>query len=123
MTNWWQSIRDRTPQIKGKTDDWGRDVILIAVVLFVGISAFGLGRLSATEDSRPAVRMVAQPTLDETPMLLGGKLVASRKGSKYHYPWCSGARTMSETNKVWFGSEEAAKKAGYTPAGNCKGLK
>ena len=53
----------------------------------------------------------------------GGQLVASKTGAKYHFPWCSGAQRISETNKVWFDSVEEARKAGYTPASNCKGLK
>lgn len=57
------------------------------------------------------------------PVAPGGALVASKGGTKYHFPWCSGAQRISEANKIWFGSVEEARKAGYTPAGNCKGLK
>lgn len=53
----------------------------------------------------------------------GGQLVASKGRTKYHFPWCSGAQRISEANKVWFNSVEEARKAGYTPARNCKGLK
>lgn len=53
----------------------------------------------------------------------GGQVVASKSGTKYHFPWCSGAKTISEKNKIWFDSPEAARVAGYTPAANCKGLK
>jgi len=53
----------------------------------------------------------------------GGKVVASKSGTKYHYPWCAGASKISDKNKVWFTNEDEAKKAGYTPANNCKGLK
>ena len=52
-----------------------------------------------------------------------GKIVASRKGKKYHFSWCPGARTISEKNKRWFESEEQARRAGLTPASNCPGLK
>ncbi|MCA9052050.1 MAG: hypothetical protein KDA89_25100, partial [Planctomycetaceae bacterium] len=68
-------------------------------------------------------QMVQHEMIDATPMHIGGKYVASRNGSKYHFPWCAGAQAMSETNKIWFDSVEEARKAGYTPAGNCKGLK
>lgn len=53
----------------------------------------------------------------------GGQFVASKSGAKYHFPWCSGAQRISEANKIWFTSVEEARKAGYTPASNCKGLK
>lgn len=51
-----------------------------------------------------------------------GSYVGSRKGTKYHLPWCPGARTISEENKVWFESKADAESKGYTPAANCKGL-
>lgn len=51
-----------------------------------------------------------------------GKYVASKKGSKYHLPTCSGAKSMSPENKIWFATKEEAEAAGFTPAANCKGL-
>lgn len=52
-----------------------------------------------------------------------GLLVASKNGTKYHFPWCAGASQIAEKNKIWFNSYEEAQKAGYSPATNCKGLK
>jgi hypothetical protein len=52
----------------------------------------------------------------------GGQVVASKNGTKYHYPWCAGAKQIAEKNKISFPSIEAARAAGYTPAANCKGL-
>lgn len=123
MANWWQSIRERTPQIKGDMHSGGKDMLVVLAIFLVGISAFGLGRLSNLEEQRPAVTLTNQAKIDEAPMRLGGKIVASRRGSKYHYPWCSGAQAMKESNKIWFDSIEDARGAGYTPAKNCKGLK
>lgn len=48
--------------------------------------------------------------------------VASKNGKNYHFPWCSGARSIKEENKIWFNSKEKAERAGYKPAGNCSGL-
>lgn len=48
--------------------------------------------------------------------------VASKSGTKYHLPWCSGAKRIKEENKIWFATKEAAEAAGYTPAANCKGI-
>lgn len=53
---------------------------------------------------------------------MNGSVVASKKGTKYHLPSCPGAKTIAGGNKIIFPSAEAAKKAGYTPAKNCKGL-
>ncbi|MDB9944483.1 hypothetical protein OAD26_00590, partial [bacterium] len=49
-------------------------------------------------------------------------VVGSINGTKYHLPWCPGAQQMKEENKIVFETQEQAREAGYTPAGNCKGL-
>ncbi len=123
MRNWWKSIRERGTQIKGNTPKMGQDVFIVLILILVGLGAFGLGRLSMMEEKRPAIRMFEQAMNEVDPISMGGLVVASRKGSKYHFPWCSGATRMSEVNKVWFKSIDGARKAGYEPAGNCKGLK
>jgi hypothetical protein len=50
-------------------------------------------------------------------------VVASKNGTKYHYPWCTGAKQISEKNLIKFSSIAEARAKGYTPASNCKGLK
>ncbi|MBF05342.1 hypothetical protein CL644_01395 [bacterium] len=122
MTNWWQSILERTLQIKGQIDNVPQDILVVGIVFLVGMSAFGLGRLSNYENVQPAVRLFEAEIYKSEPMMLGGLYVASKKGSKYHFPWCSGARSMNEVNKIWFSSSEEAQAAGYAPAENCKGL-
>ena len=72
-------------------------------------------------DDSPAVS--ASGSLPAEALAKAGQLVASKGGTKYHFPWCSGAQRISEANKIWFNSVEEARKAGYTPASNCKGLK
>ncbi|MBI2610434.1 hypothetical protein HYW60_00645 [Candidatus Kaiserbacteria bacterium] len=115
-----QEVRLRIKNFVGDAiSDWG----LIAIVLLLGLASFGLGRLSAIEEARPAVSIGEASYLSEPrAMTVGGMVVASRKGSAYHYPWCSGAQTMAEQNKIWFSSEEKARAAGYSPAKNCRGL-
>lgn len=46
-------------------------------------------------------------------------IVASSRGSKYYYTYCSGAKTLSEQNKVYFSSEEEAEANGYTLSTSC----
>lgn len=83
----------------------------------VAFASFGLGRTSVSNVSVAEIRIEAVvDDIDES-------VVASRSGSKYHYPWCSGAARIKESNKISFESPEAARKAGYEPAKNCKGLK
>lgn len=107
-----------------------RDVFFSAVIVLVGFASFGLGRLSLLESKREPVRIenalvasIGGVKEKEEKITLGGQIVASKSGSKYHYPWCAGASQISEKNKLWFASSEEARKAGYAPASNCKGLK
>ncbi len=51
-----------------------------------------------------------------------GKYVASKSGTKYYLPTCSGVKRIKEENKVWFASVEDAQAAGLSPAANCPGL-
>lgn len=113
------------------------DVYIVAIIILIGLSGFGLGRLSALEEDRPSVYIEGGKSVQasvegvvgealssqEDSESGAGLLVASKNGSKYHFPWCSGAQRMKEENKIWFDSAEEARKAGYSPAANCKGLK
>lgn len=119
-----KSIQESWLRIKNLAADavgeWG----LIAIVLLLGLASFGLGRLSALEEAKPVVSVrEASPEQEPRGIYIGGFLVASRKGSAYHYPWCPGAQTMAAQNRIWFSSEKDARAAGYSPAKNCKGLK
>jgi hypothetical protein len=110
-------------------------LVLIAVI------AFCLGRVSGLQDKKEPVRITTSPpnpspklgeesseqtTLGEVKgatTAASGSVVASKNGTKYHYPWCAGAKQISAANLVTFNSTESARAAGYTPASNCKGLK
>jgi len=104
-----------------------KDLILTAVIILVALISFGLGRLSKIGESRVpiTIEQVQQgESLDSIQGLpLEKTFVASKNGTKYHYPWCSGAQSIKEENKIWFSTAEEAQKAGYSPASNCKGLK
>src|SRR3989344_2369822 len=129
------------------------------IVILVGLSSFGLGRLSAVEEDRQPIIIenraetaesnsaktqgasVTSAVKDQTlipperadssvrvgvknaSLAPGGKLVASKNGTKYYFPWCGGASNIAEKNKIWFSSEVEARAKGYQPAANCKGLK
>jgi hypothetical protein len=122
---------------KQKLDDLSQsELYTIALIILIGFAGFGLGRLSLIEDSREPVKIEYPEYLSasvlnagkavsgaDIPSIAKGLLIASKNGSKYHFPWCSGGKRISEKNKIWFDSVDEARKAGYTPAGNCKGLK
>jgi len=125
------------------------DAFTAAIIILVSLVSFGLGRLSKIKENKTSITInnTENANLGASVGLLNyqiapkngekgttvnnainnqqspqGAVVGSKNGSKYHFPWCSGAQRISEANKVWFESIESAKKAGYTPAGNCKGL-
>lgn len=138
------NLSEKLNRVKDKIKPFEEDIILTAVVVFVALIAFGLGRLSAVLERKTPIKIenisanlgeVEPPQGGSTSMAststtdlpagkqgVDGLLVASKTGTKYHFPWCSGALRIKEENKVWFKSREEAEKAGYTPAGNCKGL-
>lgn len=116
ITDWWLKIK---AAIASAVGEWG----LIALVFLLAFASFGLGRLSVLEGSKPPISVNTAPTATEPRrMAVGGLVVASRNGSVYYYPWCGGVSTISPVNRVWFNTEAAARKAGYAPAKNCKGL-
>lgn len=112
------------------------DLYIVAIIVFIAFAGFGLGRLSVVEENRMPVKIEYPKNLSASVLnsqdtannasnstaITGGLLVASKNGSKYHFPWCSGAKRIKDSNKIWFDSAEDAKKAGYSPAANCKGL-
>lgn len=115
------------PEIWAKVK-WGTELVvaewgLILVVFLVAFSAFGLGRISATEAAKPAISVDFQPMEAEPQgMAIGGLIVASKSGTAYHFPWCGGAEQIKPANRIWFSSEAAAQEAGYRPSKSCKGL-
>ena len=124
-----ESIRRFGGKIKALRQ-YEREVFILALLLIFGTLAFGLGRLSKIEREKTPVKIEIPNSPDSLKGAVGenvsfqyaGLLVASRNGSKYHFPWCPGALQISESNKIWFQSHEEAEKAGYKKATNCKGL-
>ena len=99
--------------------EWG----IVIIVFLVALCSFALGRLSALEGAKPPVAMLqAAEAGVARSMPEGGYYLAAKTGSAYYYPWCGGAARISPENLVVFKTSEDAKKAGYAPAKNCKGL-
>lgn len=115
---------------------------MAALLISVAAASFGLGRLSVLpqneqEETRglalvqkPSIRTSttieapasveeANPTSAETS---SSGYVASKNGTKYHLPWCSGAKRITEENKVFFDTKEEAEAQGYSAAANCPGI-
>ncbi len=114
-----------------------RDFLGVLIIILVAVVSFGLGKLSEQERERGGERTpvriegaAAAISALDTSETEGtaptpypeGKFVASRNSDVFHFPWCPGAARISEANKVWYPSREAAEAAGLRPAANCKGL-
>ena len=132
----------RVPEFLSFRKEPGRTVLLSLVIILVGLSSFALGRLSALESrnsSQSGIRLVGEGDAgaigasgaagegmtsgaSAAGAAVAGGVVASKSGTKYHFPWCAGAQSIKESNKVWFASTAQARAAGYEPASNCKGL-
>lgn len=127
----------------GKLKGWGRvvarrDIFLFLLVVLVGLGSFGLGRLSALEEHRPSVRIIAPDGSDvaaSSAAAVGavssvgasvsvgqgsGQFVASKNGTKYYPVGCASANRIKNENKVWFATQGDAESAGFTSAANCK---
>lgn len=126
-----QIISDLREKIKNNSKEGrGEQIAIIALIFLTGFSGFALGRLSRLESEKTPIKI--EKSKASASAILSGKnmeraisggVVASKYGSVYHFPWCSGAERMKTENKIWFESIEKAKEAGLRAAKNCKGLK
>jgi hypothetical protein len=127
------------------------DLYIILIIILVGLASFGLGKISGYEKDKTPISIlktkeymlstvlegtsdIDDTKIDDTPIATKntnsnsstqakGLVVASKSGTKYYYPWCSGVSRIREENKVWFNTIEEARATGLTPASNCTGLK
>lgn len=113
-------------RIKGWAQD--PDILIILIITLTASASFALGRLSVAPEEPPveittaSVFQTQEREGDRSAENTQGLYVASKNSDKYHLPWCSGAQRITEENKVWFDSKQEAEAAGYSPAGNCKGI-
>jgi hypothetical protein len=118
------------------------DLYIVLLIILVGTASYGLGKISSYEKNKTPIAVLKTKdamyatVLDSNPnnanlkiintsvnTSSAGLVVASKSGTKYYYPWCTGVSRINEENKVWFNTIEEAKSAGLTPASNCTGLK
>lgn len=127
-------VGDRITEIAGKHKAAFEAWILPLCLILVGLTAFGLGRLSVTEEGAPrliirlpdgtvqsaaAYAAQAHEAPQQKEAVSAGGYVASKNGSKYYPPGCGGASRIKEENRVYFASPAQAEAAGYSLAANC----
>lgn len=127
-------IAEILQRYKGPAEGW----LLPACIVLLGLTAFGLGRLSVIGEQGPRLLIklpdgtvqtavayqAAAPAAETQDAAAAGQgaYVASKSGTKYYLPSCSGVSRIKEENKVWFASVTEAQAAGYTAAANCPGI-
>ncbi|MDD2934935.1 MAG: hypothetical protein PHX25_00475 [Candidatus Pacebacteria bacterium] len=117
-----ESIRHLVNKIKLIMDFVNKDdVFVVLIIIFATSASFGLGRISSFEENDIPLQIASANLIPKNNEIIGN-YVASKNGTKYHLPWCSGAQTINDANKIWFETREEAESRGYTPAKNCKGL-
>ena len=122
-------------------------IFYIIAALIVAVGGFGVGRLTKISDNREPIQIqagtalrsaeavasvgnsVPEPTVigdtkqEITPTTVGsqsGQFVASKNGKKYFPTDCASAKSIKAGNKVFFKTQDEAKKAGYEPSSMCK---
>ncbi len=109
------------------------EALTALIIILVATGSFGLGRLSVQTKEKESFQINRPVSQKEAASAASAavvnsnapsseKVVASKNGTKYHFPWCSGAKNISEANKIFFDTKEQAEQAGYSKASNCKGL-
>lgn len=119
------SIEENLKKIKQIFVTYERELCVAIFVIFIPLFILGIARMSLIEAQKSPVRVFMGQTTNNVGIIgpqEAGLLVGSKNSTKYHYPWCSGAQRIKDSNKVWFSSEKEARDRGYTPAGNCPGL-
>ena len=85
------------------------------VVMLITLSTFsltGLFILSALENDKE-VKIIKYAPISEV------KVLASKQGKKYYYPWCGGVSKIKDKNLVSFKTYKEAEGSGLTLARNC----
>lgn len=79
-----------------------------------------VGELSETKNSEVAVvSSIPDFNMPTNTSLEKESVVASVRGSKYYFTWCSGASSLQEETKVVFASAKEAEQKGYSISKTC----
>ena len=99
--------------------------------MVIGLILFALIKLLIIEESHIPIKIYSPSSprsllgelLGELGEGLTASVIGSKTGMKYYFPWCGELKRIKPENKIVFSSTEEALALGYSPAGNCKGLK
>lgn len=127
------------PKLK-EIADWfinnEKDILSVTGIVLIALISFGAGRLSVPVIVKQPVVVqnndffasapsssanLSQIIVNKRTTTINGqegKLVASKNGKYYHWPWSSWAKNIKLENRVWFSSEAEAQVAGFKRASN-----
>ena len=122
------SIPNIFDKIKVKASIDRMTIVYLCIIVGVGLSSFGLGRLSVVPDqanndpititNEPKSALEGGNTTKEVNMA-DRRYVASKNGKMYYSPNCSGAKRIKIENQIWFSTKEDAEKSGFTLSSTC----
>jgi len=102
-----------------------QDIFYAIIISLVLIIIFSLGYFIANLNKLQKPPVVIEKNNNnvveytQNSEILQEGVVASINSDKYHYLHCSGAKRISEKNKIYFDSPQDAQNAGFVLAGNC----
>jgi hypothetical protein len=129
------SIPNLIYKIKSKTNIDKITFVYLFVIVGVGISSFGLGRISiqdnfnvknniSTVSSQDISVIIQDKNNVNSPIIqtqqVEKRYVASKNGKMYYSIGCSGANRIKSENEVWFSTKIDAEKSGYALSSTCK---
>jgi hypothetical protein len=129
------SIHNLFDKIKSKFGIDNTTILYLCIIVGVGVSSFGLGRLSVNNRvvgtdntsqlrSNQSLLENSKNDLVEISIQSEGqrekRYVASKNGKMYYSLGCSGAKRIKPENEVWFSTSEEAEKSGYQLSLMCK---
>lgn len=128
-------------KIKGFiTSDKGKDILIVIIVILVGLSSFGLGRLSVaskstgvkieyksgeenpqTSQSKETVNLEQANAISAVSSTnTSGSYFTSNRGKKYYGIGCDAGKSIKKENRVYFNSKAEAEQAGYELSSSCR---
>lgn len=129
------SIPNLIHKIKSKIGIDKSTILFLFIIVGVGISSFGLGRLSVPNNVNAKNDIVIADSGNllenrnvkdneilaiETIQSGEKRYVASKNGKMYYSLGCGGANRIKKENEVWFSTKEDAEKSGFTMSSTCK---
>ncbi|MDD5068277.1 MAG: hypothetical protein PHS53_01255 [Candidatus Pacebacteria bacterium] len=121
------SINDIPLKIKTLDSSTKERIFVVILIILVGSASFGLGRLSISEGEKTPIR-IENFTSSTSEVVAAGQgselsasmVLASKTGTAYYYPTCSGANRIAEKNKITFPSAKEAEAFGLHIGPGCK---